>query len=949
MKLNRHCDQSIFRPLAASILALGLAFSLALPVNGQSRQGSEQNSKSMAISNFSNWISNTKSDGSLEVVDFALADIGSVKLKLHKENAARSTTQFVVGKPGGGQTPFPYKSSSVAIYRGHVENHPASRVFIGISDSLTLGYVDLGSSGAQYWISSNSVKTEIKKASEIGGFPPNIPLCGLQTADGMPPPMQSSQLDTLPPTPRVLELAVETDYELFELFGDLKTEADYVTLMYAAMSDIFLRDANISVELTFVRLWDTPDDLFNEESPLLPFRNYWNDNMQEVVRDAAQFFSGRRNMPYGGAAYLGTLCGGAAYSVVGYALGFSPDPSMPSAFHYDIHVTAHELGHNCNALHSHSYGIDDCNSFDGVARRGSIMSYCSQTRSGGNANTDLRFHEIIKTVMRDYFDNINCLYFDCNDNGVPDDLDISGGNSQDLNFNGVPDECEDCNNNGQLDTIDIANAISNDLNNNQIPDECEPDCNANGIPDDLDILNGQSLDIHGNGIPDECETDCNSDGEADYNEILADMTLDVDRNAILDNCQDCDNDGINDLVALNSAHNVWVVSYDVAGEPKEFHAVSGAMATVGQAGMFDGGEDLFITPDGRILISSGNEDRVVEIDEDGQFLRNFVAIGSGGLDRPTGMTIAPNGNIIVASRNTHSVLEYHGKTGMYIGELVSAGSGGLVWPFGVAYGPDGNLYVTSEAIDSHQVLRYDGKSGDFIDVFVAFNDNGGLMQPRGLLFKPNGNLLVASFDTNQILEFDGKSGAFTGQFNNNGTQFALTLDGPWGLRLGPSGNVFVSRHSIFPEQAQGGDDHDELNSHVQHLHLNLTRIFEFDVDSGIFLRSYVLGHDTELDSPTGFDFMPSLGNDCNFNLIPDSCDIAGGFSVDKNGNGIPDECETPSSPGDLNGDGVVNTTDLLILFSNWGPCDNCNMCLGDLDGDCAISTNDLLLLFANWG
>ena len=96
--------------------------------------------------------------------------------------------------------------------------------------------------------------------------------------------MQSSQLDTLPPTPRVLELAVETDYELFELFGDLKTEADYITLMYAAMSDIFLRDANISVELTFVRLWDTPEDLFNEESPLSPFRNYWNDNMQEVVR-----------------------------------------------------------------------------------------------------------------------------------------------------------------------------------------------------------------------------------------------------------------------------------------------------------------------------------------------------------------------------------------------------------------------------------------------------------------------------------------------------------------------------------------------------------------------------------------------------------------------------------------------------------------------------------------
>ena len=57
----------------------------------------------------------------------------------------------------------------------------------------------------------------------------------------------------------------------------------------------------------------------------------------------------------------------------------------------------------------------------------------------------------------------------------------------------------------------------------------------------------------------------------------------------------------------------------------------------------------------------------------------------------------------------------------------------------------------------------------------------------------------------------------------------------------------------------------------------------------------------------------------------------------------------PIIPGDLNGDLVVNTSDLLILFSNWGPCVNCNDCPADLDEDCAVGTNDLLLLFSNWG
>lgn len=57
----------------------------------------------------------------------------------------------------------------------------------------------------------------------------------------------------------------------------------------------------------------------------------------------------------------------------------------------------------------------------------------------------------------------------------------------------------------------------------------------------------------------------------------------------------------------------------------------------------------------------------------------------------------------------------------------------------------------------------------------------------------------------------------------------------------------------------------------------------------------------------------------------------------------------PAIPGDLDGDGIVNTTDLLILFANWGLCGDCNNCPADLNGDCTVNTSDLLILFANWG
>ncbi len=897
------------------------------------------------------WLDITSSNGTLVVDGFPLPGQGEVTLELERFEVTRADTRYVLGRIGGGDVELAYQPSRLALYRGRVRGLSDSHVFIGFGGGSAFGFIDPGGGSQRYGVSAvakaqvtpGKTTLSVFHSDSAVSLPPNVALCGVDTTGfGAPPTSSSAQLDTLPPTPRVIELAIETDYELFELFNDIDAVADYVTLLYAAVSDIYLRDVNARIELTFVRVWDTPDDLFNEENPLYEFRDYWNKNMGEVQRDAAQFFSGRRNMPFGGIAYVGALCGSYGYSVVGYALGYFPNPNAPSAFHYDVHVTAHELGHNFGAYHSHDYFIDTCNDLCGTAVRGTIMSYCSQTRNGGNANTDLRMHAIIKDVIRAYFnDETDCLFHDCNDNGVPDDEDISGGDSTDVNGNGVPDECEDCNGNGVIDTLDIESEFSDDLNGNAIPDECEADCNKNGVPDDRDILLDTSQDLNGNDIPDECEPDCNGNGVSDYNEIQADMSLDVDRNIVLDSCQDCDDDGTNDLDALGGAHNVWIASYDPGGEAKEFHAVSGAMVKASESGVINDGNDLVISADGRIMVTSSADDRVVQLNAAGEYVGDFVEAGSGGLNHPAAMTFGPDGNLFVVSRDNHSVLRYDGLTGASLGAFVSSGSGGLSFPWGLAFGPDGNLYVSSNSA-SDTILRYNGSTGGFIDIFVEAGDNGGLNNPRGLLFKPNGNLLVASFFTDQVLEYDGQTGAFVRQFNNGGTEEALTLDRPWGLRLGPTGNVFVSRSLI--EQCEGHGEQGDLD--IWGLHLNTTRIFEFDVETGIFLRSYVMGHDSDLGTPTGFDFMPGLNTDCNVNLIPDSCDIADGTSLDQNNNGIPDECETL---GDIDGDGSVGVKDLLILLGSWGPCDDCNDCPADLDGDCSVGVKDLLILLGNWG
>lgn len=62
-----------------------------------------------------------------------------------------------------------------------------------------------------------------------------------------------------------------------------------------------------------------------------------------------------------------------------------------------------------------------------------------------------------------------------------------------------------------------------------------------------------------------------------------------------------------------------------------------------------------------------------------------------------------------------------------------------------------------------------------------------------------------------------------------------------------------------------------------------------------------------------------------------------------------------SAPGDINGDGVVDTQDLLLLLSMWGACPPAGKevpagdCPADLNSSGTVDLQDLLILFAHWG
>jgi streptogramin lyase len=186
--------------------------------------------------------------------------------------------------------------------------------------------------------------------------------------------------------------------------------------------------------------------------------------------------------------------------------------------------------------------------------------------------------------------------------------------------------------------------------------------------------------------------------------------------------------------------------------------------------------------DGNLYVADGDgPGRVLRYDgQTGAFLDTFVPLSSGGLSHPSSMLFGPDGNLYVMDTGDSEILRFQGLTGKspgaFIDTFVTPGSGGMHQSVGMAFGPDGNLYVANSfANDSTSggILRYNGKTGKFMDTFIAPGSDG-LLKPLTIVFGPGGDLFVGSADTHDltvadphtstVLRFQGPSGESPGAF-----------------------------------------------------------------------------------------------------------------------------------------------------------------------------------------
>ena len=221
-----------------------------------------------------------------------------------------------------------------------------------------------------------------------------------------------------------------------------------------------------------------------------------------------------------------------------------------------------------------------------------------------------------------------------------------------------------------------------------------------------------------------------------------------------------------------------------------------------EQGIIDGVHGFAIGPDNHLYVVSNLENRVLKYDgATGNFLGNYIGLGTLGLNRPNAIVLGGDGHLYVGNAGDSSVVRFRGPNqqnpGMYVDTFIASGSGGLSWISGdgMEFGPDGQLYISSR--ETNSVLKFNGTSGVYLETVVKSGE-GGLRTTGGVAFDSAARLYVASQSTNEILRFAQR----------NQVAFSVRLNSPSAIPVSVS-------YATVNNNALGGTDYSSASGTIR--------------------------------------------------------------------------------------------------------------------------------------
>jgi hypothetical protein len=328
------------------------------------------------------------------------ADGGAITLDLETARLfADDFHLYVDGQDRGAEV-----TARLSFLRGTVEEMPRSSVALTV-DAVTgawSGYIFGGQELYEIALPGGTAEKSLAMAATVSPIPAES-LAKSALSDALQPPPGTKALErprtkvVVPPgVSYQASIAIESDYEMFQLFGDVDSAMSYLSTVIGGVSELYVRQLGISLTIASVSLYTTSNDPWNAPNPhsgatadvLCEFSSYWQAHrpLKSYPRNGAIFFTGKKSHDIGGQAFIASLC------------NYSARPSSCPYGGYgiivvtgrtrDILVTAHELGHVVGSQHTHCYDppIDMCNAneqgcYGGVETTppdgGSVMSYCT--------------------------------------------------------------------------------------------------------------------------------------------------------------------------------------------------------------------------------------------------------------------------------------------------------------------------------------------------------------------------------------------------------------------------------------------------------------------------------------------------------------------------------------------------------------------------------------------
>jgi glucose/arabinose dehydrogenase len=255
----------------------------------------------------------------------------------------------------------------------------------------------------------------------------------------------------------------------------------------------------------------------------------------------------------------------------------------------------------------------------------------------------------------------------------------------------------------------------------------------------------------------------------------------------------------------------------------------GFVNATGSAARFSQPHGIAALPNGNIIVGDGNNQRIRLITPEGVVttLAGTGVVGSGDgpgatatFNQPWGLAVLPNGNVVVADRDSQRIRLITMSTGVV--STIAGGIGGLVEgpggdalfraPSGIATLPNGDILVADSV--NHRIRLITMSTG-IVSTLAGSTEgsadgvgtNAQFNMPFGVAPLPNGNIIVADTNGNRIrlITMPGKvvstlvGNADSTAGDTNGIGSIARVRGPSGIAVLSNGNIIVcdqSNHRI---------------------------------------------------------------------------------------------------------------------------------------------------------